>query len=80
MRVLAMIMAGGASEALSVLTAVRSEPSIPFAGKFRIVDFPLSNCVNSSIFSVVAFYRGVVAAKTLTKIMPAFKDYFFGSP
>jgi glucose-1-phosphate adenylyltransferase len=52
MRVLAMIMAGGASEALSVLTSVRSEPAIPFAGKFRIVDFPLSNCVNSNIFSV----------------------------
>jgi glucose-1-phosphate adenylyltransferase len=52
MSVLAMIMAGGASEALSVLTSVRSEPAIPFAGKFRIVDFPLSNCVNSNIFSV----------------------------
>lgn len=53
MKVLAMIMAGGASEALSVLTAVRSEPSIPFGGKYRIIDFPLSNCVNSSIFGVV---------------------------
>jgi glucose-1-phosphate adenylyltransferase len=53
MRVLAMIMAGGASEALSVLTAVRSEASIPFGGKFRIIDFPLSNCVNSGIFNVV---------------------------
>jgi len=52
MRALAMIMAGGASEALSVLTAVRSEPSIPFGGKYRIIDFPLSNCVNSSIFNV----------------------------
>ncbi len=52
MRVLALIMAGGASEALSVLTAVRSEASIPFGGKFRIIDFPLSNCVNSSIFNV----------------------------
>jgi glucose-1-phosphate adenylyltransferase len=52
MRVLAMIMAGGASEALSVLTAVRAEPSIPFGGKYRIIDFPLSNCVNSNIFSV----------------------------
>lgn len=52
MKVLAMIMAGGASEALSVLTAVRSEPAIPFGGKFRIIDFPLSNCVNSGIFNV----------------------------
>jgi glucose-1-phosphate adenylyltransferase len=47
-----MIMGGGASEALSVLTAVRSEPSIPFGGKYRIIDFPLSNCVNSDIFNV----------------------------
>jgi glucose-1-phosphate adenylyltransferase len=52
MKVLAMIMAGGTSEALSVLTAVRSEPAIPFGGKFRIIDFALSNCVNSRIFSV----------------------------
>jgi glucose-1-phosphate adenylyltransferase len=52
MRVLAMIMAGGASEALSVLTAVRSEPAVPFGGKYRIIDFPLSNCVNSGIFNV----------------------------
>jgi glucose-1-phosphate adenylyltransferase len=52
MKALAMIMAGGASRALSVLTEVRSEASIPFGGKFRIVDFPLSNCVNSGIFNV----------------------------
>jgi len=52
MKTLAMIMAGGASENLSVLTAVRSEPAIPFGGKFRIIDFPLSNCVNSGIFNV----------------------------
>ncbi len=52
MATLAMIMAGGASESLSVLTAVRSEPAIPFGGKFRIIDFPLSNCVNSDIFNV----------------------------
>lgn len=47
-----MIMAGGASENLSVLTMVRAEPAIPFGGKFRIVDFVLSNCVNSDIFNV----------------------------
>jgi len=52
MKVLAMIMAGGASEALSVLTATRSEPAIPFGGKYRIIDFTLSNCVNSDIFNV----------------------------
>lgn len=49
---LALIMAGGASPALSVLTALRSEAALPFAGKFRIIDFPLSNCVNSDITDV----------------------------
>lgn len=48
----AMIMAGGSSEALSVLTETRSEPSVPFAGKFRLIDFPLSNCTNSDIYTV----------------------------
>lgn len=52
MRTLVMIMAGGASEDLSVLTAVRAEPAIPFGGKFRIIDFPLSNCVNSGLYNV----------------------------
>ena len=50
--VFAMIMGGGSSESLSVLTEVRSEPSVPFGGKFRLIDFPLSNCVNSAIFKV----------------------------
>ena len=48
----AMIMAGGSSEKLSVLTEVRSEPAVPFGGKFRLIDFPLSNCVNSGIYNV----------------------------
>ncbi len=52
MRTLVMIMAGGASEDLSVLTAIRAEPAIPFGGKFRIIDFPLSNCVNSGLYNV----------------------------
>ncbi len=52
MQTLVMIMAGGASEDLSVLTKVRSEPAIPFGGKFRIIDFPMSNCVNSRLYNV----------------------------
>ena len=48
----AMIMAGGSSESLSVLTEVRAEPAVPFGGKFRLIDFPLSNCVNSEIYNV----------------------------
>lgn len=49
---LAMILAGGASPALSALTELRSESALPFGGKFRIIDFTLSNCVNSNIYTV----------------------------
>ena len=52
MSVMAMILAGGEGPALSVLTADRSEAAMPFAGKYRIIDFALSNCVNSGIFNV----------------------------
>ncbi len=52
MRVVAMIMAGGEGTRLSVLSEKRAKPSVPFAGKYRIIDFTLSNCVNSSIFDV----------------------------
>jgi glucose-1-phosphate adenylyltransferase len=52
MKTLVMIMAGGASEDLSVLTADRAEPAIPFGGKFRIIDFSLSNTVNSDLYNV----------------------------
>ena len=52
LRTLALIMAGGESKALSPLTAERSEAATPFAGKYRIIDFPLSNCVNSGIYNV----------------------------
>lgn len=50
--VLALIMAGGESPALSVLTAERSSAAVPFAGKYRMIDFTLSNCVNSGIYDV----------------------------
>lgn len=52
MRVMAMILAGGEGTRLSVLSEKRAKPSVPFAGKFRIIDFTLSNCVNSGIFDV----------------------------
>jgi glucose-1-phosphate adenylyltransferase len=52
MRTLAMILAGGAGSRLSVLTQKRTKPAVPFAGKYRIIDFTLSNCANSSIFTV----------------------------
>jgi glucose-1-phosphate adenylyltransferase len=47
-----MILAGGEGTRLTVLSEKRAKPSVPFAGKFRIIDFPLSNCVNSGIFDV----------------------------
>ncbi len=52
MRVVAMIMAGGEGTRLSVLSEKRAKPSVPFAGKYRIIDFTLSNCVNSGIYNV----------------------------
>jgi glucose-1-phosphate adenylyltransferase len=52
-RVLAVILAGGEGERLSILSALRAKPAVPFAGKYRIIDFSLSNCVNSDIDDVV---------------------------
>jgi glucose-1-phosphate adenylyltransferase len=49
---LALIMAGGRGSRLKHLTAWRAKPAVPFGGKFRIIDFPLSNCINSGIRSV----------------------------
>jgi glucose-1-phosphate adenylyltransferase len=49
---MAMIMAGGRGSRLEDLTAIRAKPATPFGGKFRIIDFPLSNCVNSGIRQV----------------------------
>src|SRR3954454_12819258 len=46
---LAIIMAGGRGERLKDLTEHRAKPATPFGGKFRIIDFVLSNCVNSGI-------------------------------
>ncbi|HEY71746.1 MAG: glucose-1-phosphate adenylyltransferase [Chloroflexi bacterium] len=52
MRTLAMVLAGGVGSRLSVLTQKRTKPAVPFAGKYRIIDFTLSNCSNSGIFDV----------------------------
>ncbi|VAW57200.1 Glucose-1-phosphate adenylyltransferase, partial [hydrothermal vent metagenome] len=46
---LALIMAGGRGTRLKQLTQWRAKPAVPFGGKFRIIDFPLSNCINSGI-------------------------------
>ncbi len=52
MRTLALIMAGGQGTRLHPLTLERAKPAVPFGGKYRIVDFVLSNMVNSQIYSI----------------------------
>jgi len=51
-KVLAMILAGGEGSRLHPLTRERSKPSVPFGGRYRIVDFVLSNFINSEIYSI----------------------------
>ena len=48
----AMLLAGGQGSRLYVLTGDMAKPAVPFGGKYRIIDFPLSNCVNSNIDTV----------------------------
>ena len=45
--IVAMILAGGQGSRLGVLTKKLAKPAVPFGGKYRIIDFPLSNCSNS---------------------------------
>ncbi len=56
---LAIILAGGRGSRLKDLTRWRAKPAVPFGGKFRIIDFPLSNCINSGIrqISVLTQYK-----------------------
>lgn len=51
-KVLAFVLAGGKGERLFPLTAFRSKPSVPFGGRYRIVDFVLSNLINSHVYSI----------------------------
>ena len=51
-RCIAMLLAGGQGSRLKVLTENTAKPAVPFGGKYRIIDFPLSNCVNSGIDTV----------------------------
>lgn len=51
-RMIAMLLAGGQGSRLGVLTNRTAKPAVPFGGKYRIIDFPLSNCVNSGIDTV----------------------------
>ena len=49
---IAMLLAGGQGSRLGVLTKSIAKPAVPYGGKYRIIDFPLSNCVNSGIYTV----------------------------
>lgn len=53
MKTKAVILAGGEGTRLAVLTTKRAKPAVPFGGKYRIIDFTLSNCVNSNLFDVL---------------------------
>ena len=65
----AMLLAGGQGSRLYTLTEKTAKPAVPFGGKYRIIDFPLSNCVNSNIFTV-----GV-----LTQYQPLFLNEYIGN-
>ncbi|MCK4552085.1 MAG: NTP transferase domain-containing protein, partial [Tenericutes bacterium] len=52
MKILALILAGGRGSRLDILSEKRVKPSVPFAGKYRIIDFTLSNCCNSYIYDI----------------------------
>ncbi|MBR3164762.1 MAG: glucose-1-phosphate adenylyltransferase, partial [Lachnospiraceae bacterium] len=51
-KMIAMLLAGGQGSRLGVLTSEVAKPAVSFGGKYRIIDFPLSNCVNSGVDTV----------------------------
>jgi glucose-1-phosphate adenylyltransferase len=59
--VVVVILAGGQGERLSILSAHRAKPAVPYGGKYRIIDFALSNCVNSGLYDILVLtqYRPV---------------------
>ncbi|MBP8827967.1 MAG: sugar phosphate nucleotidyltransferase, partial [Nitrospira sp.] len=48
-KIFTMVLAGGKGERLNPLTEQRAKPAVPFGGKYRIIDFTLSNCLNSGL-------------------------------
>ena len=66
---IAMLLAGGQGSRLHALTRSVAKPAVPYGGKYRIIDFPLSNCVNSGIDTV-----GV-----LTQYQPLVLNEYLGS-
>ena len=64
----AMLLAGGRGSRLYVLTKKVAKPAVPFGGKYRIIDFPLSNCVNSGIDTVGVLTQYERMCSTLTSV------------
>ncbi len=67
--VVAMLLAGGQGSRLGVLTKKLAKPAVPFGGKYRIIDFPLSNCANS----------GIEAVGVLTQYQPLVLNEYIGN-
>ncbi len=79
--VMAMVMAGGQGSRLQPLTDIRSKPAVPFGSRYRIVDFVLSNLVNSGIFTIYLLvqYKSQSLIEHIRKawtISPLFPDQF----
>jgi len=80
-KILTLVLAGGKGERLFPLTAVRSKPSVPFGGRYRIVDFVLSNLINSHLFSIYLLvqYKSQSLIEHIRKnwvMSPIVKDHF----
>ena len=75
---LALILAGGRGSRLGDLTMWRAKPAVPFGGKYRIIDFPLSNCVNSDIrqIGVISQYKAHSLIRHIQKGWNFFRGEF----
>lgn len=58
--ILAVILGGGVGRRLYPLTRQRAKPAVPIAGKYRLIDVPISNCINSNIHHIAVLTQGVV--------------------
>src|SRR5574344_1564806 len=77
---IAMLLAGGQGSRLYALTQKLAKPAVPFGGKYRIIDFPLSNCVNSGIdtVGVLTQYQPLVLNEYIGNGQPWDLDRTFG--
>jgi glucose-1-phosphate adenylyltransferase len=79
---LAIVMGGGAGTRLFPLTKDRSKPAVPLGGKYRLVDIPISNCLNSGLFQIyvltqfnsVSLHRHINSAYRFDHFRPNFVE------